>query len=81
MVKVIWKVDKSNKTTIHLVKENQQLDLTDKETEDLLNQLYSMRPDLNPQVLDEIKQLKSKLSSLETELEIARTKLYNLDIM
>lgn len=81
MVKVIWKADKSNKTTIHLVKENQQLDLTDKETEDLLNQLYNIRPDLNPQVLDEIKQLKSKLSSLETELEIARTKLYNLDIM
>lgn len=69
MVKVNWNIDKSNKTTIHIYKDNQKLDLTDKDTQDIIDQLSLIRPDLFNRYLDEINNLNKELHSKNTELE------------
>ena len=75
MVKVNWNIDKSNKTTIHIYKDNQKLDLTDKDTQDIIDQLSLMRPDLFNRYLDEINNLNKKLNSKNTELEFIYDKI------
>ena len=75
MVKVNWNIDKSNKTTIHIYKDNQKLDLTDKDTQDIIDQLSLIRPDLFNRYLDEINNLNKKLHSKNTELEFIYDKI------